>query len=1170
MVDPALISQFMDLTNQSRENAVKALNNSNGSLETALDRWFTHQSLGTAPSGAGDGGNSLSLIPHPTENKTVTSSESKSDFMLTDPGGNGPRSQPGDYANDPDLMKAIEASIKDSNAGGRGRANSPAPPSMSHDNSIDPDNNRDMATVPIGLRNVGNTCYVNSLLQVYYSLVPFREHVMRFRSDGSSSSRQPEPPKRGSMGDEIVPSTSLDAMEVMSSPQSPKRRRGDDGEVADSNTVSSSNAMDTGEGTSDQKATKPEGSSTAPPHRRRTITEEEKKRSVILMKKLQKLFVWMKGSMRKFIDPTFVLDSLVDDTGKPVSIGDQQDALEFNDLLMNRIEEAEEREGNESPNIEHPVHQLFYGTSEAITQSKTSQKGEEEKGIIEEFLQLQLTLQNNPVDLYDCLDSFTEESLVEDYMDEDGNAMYREVWFNTLPPIFTLQLVRATYSAETKGVEKIHDALKFPKTLYLDRYCRKLRTEMRELRKQKAVFKAKVQILEKTVAWYNSYTVPQNDQSEDVNNCKIPIVEALQASSSYLTALSEQEMLSALPSDSTAMQLDDQGKNQAREMAKALEEHATHARKFLERTEVEIKALRQQMTNLFAHLRSEPYELHAVLVHGGQAGSGHYWAYIRQWLPGCDADGLPFYKWFEYNDINVKEVPEDEVFRYSEGGLHRASSAYCFVYVKRNVVLNALVQDPDTLAPTTSAVDASANKEDVIHIDATPRDLNSSHYLRQSVIQMDGIRVDEAILRELEEDNRKVVAAKNEKQEQITALNRYKNAQLRKNAGIDAQQESDFVDFCTRVWNRLPSEITGQSTAQREVMGWQLELVDPACCSVAHYALFMEADGDDYRQILPPIEQNPQLLGLKTMAYFVAWEGEAHAFAKNLNQASEERIRILNEIIEDSGLDMKFERAEGDMRDAVSGYYKRYVAYRKVVAVMLRGYKAVDGSNLEQAVGCAYLAVRQANDAKKVPKTSTVLRALLLNLCIQAFVSYCQELLIDVMNVQSITAKERIVTQLMAVHDMSKWCVEYFRRVDDLPSEESTFADVIVNKIQDCLEKEEHNLDEPQLVRLVTYLAEGEASEGQSHLLMGMETEMRSKYGASADPRTDLVKPLRSIVTASGISVMNSVVLQPAMKDVDGAATASGAESEDKEGAASGGQEEQSTEDPPPYIAAHP
>ncbi|KAI5096602.1 ubiquitin carboxyl-terminal hydrolase 28 isoform X2, partial [Silurus meridionalis] len=66
-----------------------------------------------------------------------------------------------------------------------------------------------------------------------------------------------------------------------------------------------------------------------------------------------------------------------------------------------------------------------------------------------------------------------------------------------------------------------------------------------------------------------------------------------------------------------------------------------------------------------------PYRLHAVLVHEGQASAGHYWAYIYDHAHK---------RWLKYNDVMVTESSWEELVRDSYGGMTNAS-AYCLMYI---------------------------------------------------------------------------------------------------------------------------------------------------------------------------------------------------------------------------------------------------------------------------------------------------------------------------------------------------------------------------------------------------------------------------------------------------------------------------------------------------------
>ncbi|XP_026989887.2 ubiquitin carboxyl-terminal hydrolase 28 [Tachysurus fulvidraco] len=75
------------------------------------------------------------------------------------------------------------------------------------------------------------------------------------------------------------------------------------------------------------------------------------------------------------------------------------------------------------------------------------------------------------------------------------------------------------------------------------------------------------------------------------------------------------------------------------------------------------------------------YRLHAVLVHEGQASAGHYWAYIYD---------HNHKRWLKYNDVMVTESSWEELVRDSYGGITNAS-AYCLMYI--NDGLSHLIEE---------------------------------------------------------------------------------------------------------------------------------------------------------------------------------------------------------------------------------------------------------------------------------------------------------------------------------------------------------------------------------------------------------------------------------------------------------------------------------------------
>ena len=75
---------------------------------------------------------------------------------------------------------------------------------------------------------------------------------------------------------------------------------------------------------------------------------------------------------------------------------------------------------------------------------------------------------------------------------------------------------------------------------------------------------------------------------------------------------------------------------------------------------------------MWCNVLQHKYCLHAVMVHEGEAISGHYWSYVFN----REANS-----WLKFNDISVTEATWQEVVKESEGG-YGTASAYCLIYTQ--------------------------------------------------------------------------------------------------------------------------------------------------------------------------------------------------------------------------------------------------------------------------------------------------------------------------------------------------------------------------------------------------------------------------------------------------------------------------------------------------------
>ena len=153
-------------------------------------------------------------------------------------------------------------------------------------------------------------------------------------------------------------------------------------------------------------------------------------------------------------------------------------------------EEKEEEDDSDPKNI-NPMSRLFYGKVliEGFVHGAPFVRSEA-------FGQWPLQV-NSYSDIHESIEGSTAHELFDG--GDAQPAAGQERWFTQLPPVLFFELSRFHYNTERKAAEKIHNRLDFPEVIYMDRYMktnktttRQKREEVRALKERRALLKARL------------------------------------------------------------------------------------------------------------------------------------------------------------------------------------------------------------------------------------------------------------------------------------------------------------------------------------------------------------------------------------------------------------------------------------------------------------------------------------------------------------------------------------------------------------------------------------------------------------------------------------------------------------------------------------------------------
>lgn len=561
-------------------------------------------------------------------------------------------------------------------------------------------NSYPLETWPVGLRNIGNTCYLNSVLQFLFTIKPLRELVINCDDKLQDPSPAALSDKRvgrtavtaervevaqkfihelrtffqhmiTAPSDTVQPHIDLAALALcktdspQSAPKSPQMGAEVDGApfigpmpapmdvaddppadtadsvMGDADSDTSTKAMDL---TDDSKQGEAQSNVLpAPPNRPPPIPPRPSKSKL----------------------------------GNIEESARQQDAAEVLSNIFDLISCAIQGEGvvreNEQLDI---IKKLFFSdvTSVRITEPKL----EESHELRDHFLVSPGWRDRN---IYATLDDDFGLSELE-----GGTSKYDFV--EKPSPIQIINLRRLQFD-RAKG-EQVYDRshIGLEKTLYLDRYLGKTQSLPKEdLLRLRRMQWDKQRLLRDYEARRSQLT------TTEVDGMDLP--DTIGETSAWLQSLEkqyEQEGGDSLPTPPP-------------ELADTLSNKAATLKKELEDISAQMKQLEADVDSIFHSYREYPYRLHAVFTHRGGTKGGHYWIYIYDFQNEL---------WRKYNDDLVTLAQESDVLEQEIATMPAASTGV--VYIREDMI-NELTEAVKR-EPAVAAEDLGHLKSDVTMQDA--------------------------------------------------------------------------------------------------------------------------------------------------------------------------------------------------------------------------------------------------------------------------------------------------------------------------------------------------------------------------------------------------------------------------------------------------------------------
>lgn len=340
---------------------------------------------------------------------------------------------------------------------------------------------------------------------------------------------------------------------------------------------------------------------------------------------------------------------------------EQQDVTEVHDSITQRLRAGMHPQGadNRGEQVDALRDLFAIGMSQTTLSDTESTKPEQISDS-----SIQLNVPTEPSDLYTALDEYFDPQFVTEGSEKQ---QYRSIV--NLPPLVQINMPRIGYDKIKNQAFKSDVSLRLEDELYLDRYCEGGQSQVLERRRSAWGWRKKLLELKKEQKALQGTSIGLDGPAAVSETAKY--VKSLGSINAELQALGEEPV----ETDS--------------EIHTALEADAAFQVERLKSLDFEVNTLQSKLTGTFDDLKEKKYRLYAVFFHRGGSSHGHYWVSIHDFKNDV---------WRNYNDENVTGVENKNLQDIFEARTwHHGTPTYA-VYVRDDLkedYVQAVCRDPE-------------------------------------------------------------------------------------------------------------------------------------------------------------------------------------------------------------------------------------------------------------------------------------------------------------------------------------------------------------------------------------------------------------------------------------------------------------------------------------------